>query len=104
MTGPVRDMGAWSIHRGHPLPQQHMGIQRPEVHDNVLGMVSSAIPPFEGHFDPHAYINWELKVDKEFEEYDLFEKQMVFAKSNALTKDALYEWKHLCRHDIVLQT
>jgi hypothetical protein len=67
-------------------------------------MVSFAIPPFEGHFDPRAYINWELKVDKEFEEYDLSEKQMVFAASNALTKDALYEWKHLCRHDIVLQT
>lgn len=46
-------------------------------------MVSSAIPPFEGHFDPRAYINWELKVDKEFEEYDLSEKQMVFAASNA---------------------
>lgn len=60
-----------------------MGIQRLEVHDNVLCMVSSAIPPFEGHFDPRAYINWELKVDKEFEEYDLSEKQMVFAASNA---------------------
>ena len=59
MIGPVRDMGACNIRHGHPLPLQHMGIQRLEVHDNVLGMVSSAIPPVEGHFDPHAYINWE---------------------------------------------
>ena len=89
MIGPVRDMGAWSIHRGHPLPQQHMGIQRPEVHDNVLGMVSSAIPPVEGHFDPHAYINWELKIDAKFDNYDLSEYQMILAAASALTKYAL---------------
>jgi hypothetical protein len=29
---------------------------------------------------------------------------MIFAASIALTKDALYEWKHLCRHKNVPQT
>jgi hypothetical protein len=26
---------------------------------------------FAGKFDPHAYINWELGIDKEFDKHDL---------------------------------
>ena len=44
-----------------------------EVHDDVLTEVCNALPSFEGKFDPYAYINWELKVDAEFDKYDLFE-------------------------------
>jgi hypothetical protein len=42
-----------------------------ELHDDVLAMVSYALPSFEGNFDPHAYIDWELKVDEEFDNYEL---------------------------------
>ena len=47
------------------------------------------LPLYAGMFDPHAYIDWELKVDAEFDNYDLSEHQMIFAASSALTKYAL---------------
>ena len=34
-----------------------------EVRDDVLTEIKSALPYFEGNYDPHAYINWELAVD-----------------------------------------
>ena len=62
------------------------------------------LPLYAGMFDPHAYIDWELKVDAEFDNYDLSEHQMIFAASSALTKYALTTWKHICRHNKVPQT
>jgi hypothetical protein len=47
-------------------------------------MVSSTIPPSKGHFDPHAYIDWELKVDKEFDKHDLSEHHMILAATQVL--------------------
>ena len=38
-----------------------------EVSDDVLGKIKSALSYFEGNNDPHAYINWELAVDSEFQ-------------------------------------
>ena len=31
------------------------------------------LPLYDGKFDPKAYIDWELKVDNEFDEHDLSE-------------------------------
>ncbi len=42
-----------------------------EVIDDVLGKIKSALPYFEGNYDPHAYINWELAVDSEFQKHVL---------------------------------
>jgi hypothetical protein len=49
-------------------------------------LVSSTIPCFDGNFDPHAYIEWELKVEKEFDEHDLSKAQMIYIASHALTE------------------
>jgi hypothetical protein len=92
-----KEMGTNSIHRRCSI-QQQMGSHRLEVHDDVLDVVSSAIPSFEGNFDPRAYIDWELKVEMEFDEYDLSEEQMISAASNALTRYALND---ICRHNKV---
>nr|AAO38011.1 hypothetical protein [Oryza sativa Japonica Group]AAO59990.1 hypothetical protein [Oryza sativa Japonica Group] len=46
-----------------------------EVSDNVLGKIKSVLPYFEGNYDPHAYINWELAVDSDFQKHVLSEKQ-----------------------------
>jgi hypothetical protein len=59
--------------------------------DDVLAMVSYALPPFEENFCPHAYISWELKVDVEFGKYKLSEHQMILAAASALTKYTLSE-------------
>jgi hypothetical protein len=55
-------------------------------------------------FDPHSYIDWEVKVGVEFDNHDLTEHQMIFAASSALTKYALTTWKHICRHNNIPQT
>jgi len=81
-----------------------MGAHELEVHDNVITKVSNSLPYFEGKFDPYAYIDWELKVDAEFDNYDLSEHQMVLAAASTLTKDALIKWKYICRHDNVPKT
>jgi hypothetical protein len=54
-------------------------------------LVSSVIPCFDGNLDPHAYIEWKLKVEKEFDEHDLSEAQMIYIASHALTEYALLE-------------
>jgi hypothetical protein len=54
-------------------------------------LVSSIIPCFDENFDPRAYIEWELKVEKEFNEYDLSEAQMIYIASHAFTEYALLE-------------
>nr|AAK84442.1 hypothetical protein [Oryza sativa Japonica Group]AAM94918.1 hypothetical protein [Oryza sativa Japonica Group]AAP54561.1 retrotransposon, putative, centromere-specific [Oryza sativa Japonica Group] len=46
-----------------------------EISDAVLAKIKSALPYFEGNYDPHAYINWELAVDSEFQKHVLSEKQ-----------------------------
>ncbi len=48
-----------------------------EASDDVLAKIKSALPYFEGNYDPHAYINWELVVDSEFQKHVLSEKQKV---------------------------
>jgi hypothetical protein len=52
-------------------------------------LVSSVIPCFDRNIDPRAYIEWELKVEKEFDEHDHSEDQMIYIASHALTEYAL---------------
>jgi hypothetical protein len=62
-------------------------------------LVRSTIPCFDGNSDPRAYIEWEIKVEKEFDEHDLSEAQMIYIASHAFIEYALFEWKHICRHN-----
>jgi hypothetical protein len=66
-------------------------------------LVHSAIPCFDGNSDSRAYIEWELKVEKEFDDHDLSEAQMIYVASHALAEYALLEWKHICRHNNIPQ-
>jgi hypothetical protein len=93
------------MHHGSLRLRQHLRGNPPEIQDDVLAIISSALPSFEGKFDPHAYIDWEMKVDTEFDNLDLPEQQMIFfSAASTLTKDALYQWIHLCRHNKVPKT
>jgi len=104
MIGTGKETGASSLLHGNSLAQQYMGTFILELHSDVLAMVSSSLPSFEGNFDPHAYIDWELKVEAEFDKYDMSEKQLIFAASKASTRFALNEWKHICWHNKVPQS
>ncbi|MFW8341591.1 hypothetical protein ACOICY_29095, partial [Klebsiella pneumoniae] len=46
-----------------------------EVSDIVLGKIKYGLPYFEGNYNPHVYINWELAVDSKFKKHGLSEKQ-----------------------------
>jgi hypothetical protein len=78
MVGTLKNNRAHFIYYGHLHPQRHDKTCQHEVHDDLLALVSSAIPCFDGNFDPRAYIEWELKVEKEFDEHDLSEAQMIY--------------------------
>jgi hypothetical protein len=99
----IEEQGARCIYYGRPHPPRHARTHQLEVHDDLLALVSSTIPSFDGNFDPRAYIEWELKVEKEFDEHDLSEAQMIYIASHALTEYALIEWKHICRNNNIPQ-
>jgi hypothetical protein len=44
------------------------GFRRHEVHGNndAFSKVKFKIPPFDGEYDPNAYITWEIAVDQKF--------------------------------------
>jgi hypothetical protein len=46
--------------------------------DTPIQDIIQHLPLYAGMFDPHAYIDWELKVDVEFDNHDLTEHQMIF--------------------------
>nr|ABF96748.1 retrotransposon, putative, centromere-specific [Oryza sativa Japonica Group] len=63
-----------------------------KVHDNDLARVESNLPVFDGKYDSAAYVNWELAVDKQFDEYDFSNAQMIKAASNKCTGSASFWW------------
>ena len=99
MIGTIKEKGAGGLH-----PHQDVQMLQHEVKDDILQVISSSIPFFAEKFDPHAYIDWELNVDKEFGAHDLSEKEKIYIASSVLTESALLEWKYICRHNKVLES
>ena len=63
-----------------------------EVHDYNFEQVASKLPFYDGKYDSIAYIDWELAVDKQFDEYDFSNAQMIKAASNKCTGSASFWW------------
>jgi hypothetical protein len=61
MVGKLKNKRARCIYYGRPHPQRHARTHQLEVHDDILALVSSAIPCFDRNFDPRAYIEWDSK-------------------------------------------
>jgi hypothetical protein len=100
----IEEKGSWVyIYYERLHPQRHARTHQLEVHDYLLALVHSAIPCFDGNSDSRAYIEWELNVEKEFDDHDLSEAQMIYVASHALAEYALLEWKHICRHNNIPQ-
>jgi hypothetical protein len=72
--------------------------------DPYIQGIIQHLPLYAGMFDPHAYIECELKVDAKFDKYDLSEHQMTFVASSVLADYALTTWKHICRKNKAPQT
>ena len=69
------DQVTYSHHFGKGMARDEHATH--EVCDVLLDRIKSALPYFDGKYDPHAYIEWELNVDNEFKKYDQSEKQKV---------------------------
>jgi hypothetical protein len=57
---------------------------RPHIQDIIPQLLF-----YSGEFDPKAYVNWEMEVDKEYIKFELFEEQKVLIGSMVLTNYAL---------------
>ncbi len=75
-----------------------------KVRDDVLTKIKSALPYFKGNYDRHAYINWELAIDREFKKHGLSEKQKIMCASSVLINQVSNDWRHLCRHNKIPQS
>ena len=78
MTGTGNEIGAGSLPHDNSHTQQHMETFPLELQDEVLAIFSFSLSFLRGNFDPSCIYYWELKVDKELEEYDLSKKQIIF--------------------------
>ena len=80
---------AYSHHFAKSVPSDKRAI--PELCDVLLDRIKVGLPYFEGMYDPHAYIEWELNVDHEFRMLNLSKKQKVRVSSSVFTNYALTE-------------
>jgi hypothetical protein len=84
-------------HRQH-LRRDHHGMGgRPPRHevqenDDSLGRIKFSIPPFDGKYDPDAYLTWELSVDQKFACYDFSDDKKVRAATSEFTDFASIWW------------
>jgi hypothetical protein len=70
------------------------GFRRREVrnNDDAFSKIKFKIPPFDGTYDPDAYITWEIAVDKKFACHDFPENARVRAAPSEFTDFAFVWW------------
>jgi hypothetical protein len=62
-------------------------------HDS-LSTLPFRIPPYNGKYDPAAYIDWELEVEQKFSYHDIPAISQVQTAISAFTYLALFWWHH----------
>jgi hypothetical protein len=70
------------------------GFRRREVrnNDDAFSKIKFKIPPFDGTYDPDAYITWEIAVDQKFACHDFPENGRVTAATSEFTDFASVWW------------
>ena len=70
------------------------GYRRREVHNNddAFSKIKFKIPPFDGKYDPDAYITWEIAVDQKFACHEFPENTRVRAATSEFTDFASVWW------------
>jgi hypothetical protein len=68
--------------------------RRHEVHGNndAFSKIKFKIPPFDGKYDPDAYITWEIAVDQKFVCHEFPENTRVRAATSEFTDFASVWW------------
>jgi hypothetical protein len=57
-------------------------------------MLPFTVPPYNGKYDPAAYIDWELQVEQKFSYHDIPAISQVQTAISAFTDLALFSWHH----------
>jgi hypothetical protein len=60
--------------------------------DDVFSKIKFKIPPFDGEYDPDAYITWEIAVDQKFACHEFPETTRVRAATSEFTDFASIWW------------
>ena len=70
------------------------GHRRREVPNNndAFSKIKFKIPPFDGKYDPDAYITWEIAVDQKFACHEFLENTRVRAATSEFTDFATVWW------------
>jgi hypothetical protein len=70
------------------------GNRRREVHNNddAFSKIKFKIPPFDGKYDPDAYITWEIAIDQKFACHEFPETTRVRAATSEFTDFASVWW------------
>ena len=70
------------------------GRRRREVHNNddAFSKIKFKVPPFDGKYDPDAYITWEIAVDQKFACHEFPENTRVRAATSEFTDFASVWW------------
>src|SRR5438132_6535681 len=70
------------------------GYRRREVHsnDDAFSKIKFKIPPFDGKYNPDAYITWEIAVDQKFAYHEFSENKRVRAATSEFTDFASVWW------------
>jgi hypothetical protein len=67
--------------------------RRPAGNDS-FSKIKFKIPPFNGKYDPAAYLDWELEVEPKFSYHDILVVSQVQTAISAFTNLALFWWHH----------
>jgi hypothetical protein len=60
--------------------------------DDAFHKLKFKIPPFDGKYDPNAYISWELAVEQKFTCFEFFENARVRAATSDISDFASVWW------------
>jgi hypothetical protein len=67
-------------------------VVRPPTNDS-FAKIKFKIPPFNGKYDPAAYLDWELEVEQKFACHDIAASSQVKAAISEFTDFALIWWR-----------
>jgi hypothetical protein len=87
---------SWALTIVGDVPPHSKVQHRPrevQTHDQVI----VSMPPFNGHYNPSFYIEWEFEINDIFISHNFSERKKVKAAISTFTGFASMWWNEYCR-------
>jgi hypothetical protein len=81
------------VHRRNARPAPHPLVRD----DDHVAKLKLNVPPFDGHYNPDAYLSWELELEQRFSCLNYPEERRVSAATCEFTSFASVWWSEYCR-------